>query len=116
MSRVSETYAYLRANHRCVQCRKVDAYTLNGRAYCAECTAYRNAYYARRWKARPDVRADNQRRVTEFLQKRRDQGLCPSCGRKSEPPYIYCAACRAKRRRLWQEYYDRKKQREEKNR
>lgn len=98
MSTTAETYAYLRENHRCAQCRKVDAYTLNGHVYCAECTEYRRRYYQKRRKD-PERREKILRQANEFMADRRRQGLCPRCRRKSEPPYVYCAACRGKDRR-----------------
>lgn len=35
----AEQRAFAKAHHRCAQCLRQDAYTLNGRYYCADCAA-----------------------------------------------------------------------------
>lgn len=90
-------YAYLKAVNRCVRCLKQDAYTLNGRAYCAECEELNNVH----WKK---YRARNRNQVNEHAneryQRRKDSGLCPRCGRPKDHGgnSPYCKPCMAKRR------------------
>lgn len=46
-------------------------------------------------------------RQAEWQDKKRAQGRCPTCGRKSRPPYVVCPKCRAK---ALMRYYARKAQ------
>lgn len=92
-----QSYNYLKTVRRCVQCGKQDAYTLNGRTYCAECMEWRNAYYQKR-REDPEYAKKWADRSTERRRRFRESGLCPRCGKKPEPPYSLCAKCRAKNR------------------
>lgn len=71
---------YLILNHRCVKCTKQDAFTINGRHYCAECVDKANER-SRRWRQNPanmqKVRDAQNKRVAE----RRAAGLCIQCGK-----------------------------------
>lgn len=102
MGVIKANYRYLRSVHRCVQCGTVDAYTLNGRAYCADCAEWRRNYYNNRRK-RPDVREKANQQLRDRTEKWRSQGLCTSCGRKTDPPYKTCSRCRYMARAKYRE-------------
>lgn len=96
--RSKTAYEYLKATHRCVRCRKRDAYTLNGRIYCAECAELQRLYQKKR-RENPEIREKLINYSRQYAQARREAGLCTSCGRKTVPPYVTCPVCRMKRRR-----------------
>lgn len=86
-------YRLYKRLHLCVQCHEMDAFTIGGRAYCADCTE-KNKTYRQRWyeKHKAD---DNERR-----RKQRDQwralGLCTHCGKPLPEGHRYrtCDRCR----------------------
>jgi hypothetical protein len=43
-----------------------------------------------------------------YRQKKREKGLCPACGRKPDPPFIYCEYHRKKRREAAYKYINKK--------
>lgn len=83
--------------HICTRCGLEDAYTIAGRSLCADC-----AEKARQCKAKQyEDEGKKQRMYSQHCngqQKRRDAGLCPTCGRPSTPGYSTCEYCRAKHR------------------
>lgn len=94
-----ERREWRREHHLCENCKTVDAYTLLGRRYCAECTGKRNAYERERRRRKPDemrLRAEAERAKRAM---RRERRLCTKCG-SSLPntgiyPYVMCERCRA---------------------
>ena len=91
-----ENYRYYKDRHRCVQCHRQDAFTLNGRAYCAD----RIDRYKEYRKTYESVHAE---RISDARKKQRAdraaQGLCTRCGRPADPGYKTCSYCRAYARR-----------------
>lgn len=88
--------AYYISRQRCVLCHTQDAFTLNGRHYCAECTEKMYAR-CRKNRERPEVMQavrDSQRRHNA---ERRAAGLCVACGRKTQDGKSYCARCAARK-------------------
>lgn len=68
-------------NGVCVSCGAVDAFTLNGRAECAECCE------KRRKRRNYQKKADQQR---EIYKARKAAGICVSCKKKAIPGMVYC--------------------------
>ena len=92
-----DTYYWLKQGHFCTKCRKQDAYTLNGRSLCYECSV-KDA------KRHRDKRISNNKEVRKHDREHRnsliEKGICPKC--KSRPltkGYKSCAYCRAKIRK-----------------
>jgi hypothetical protein len=84
-------YEYRRIQQRCIRCGKKDAYTMNGRAYCAECAEKRREnqkiYYNRHKR---EYIAKNKAKVDA----RREAGICVRCGKKpAAPGHVTCARC-----------------------
>lgn len=85
----------LRESHLCVDCKKQDAYTLNGHARCFECS-FKNSKQACKV-----AKVNQEKRKIDAKARRdrwRESGKCTRCGRV-KPPYdlhMTCAACRAK--------------------
>lgn len=65
----------------CVSCGAVDAFTINGRAECAECCEKRRK--CRNYQKK----ADQQR---EIYKARKAAGICVSCKKKAIPGMVYC--------------------------
>ena len=97
--------------HLCVDCKQMDAYTLNGRYKCAVC-AEKEAQRKRKW------RAENSNRSREISTKYRqlwsESGRCSRCGHKLPFGYTYkmCERCRKQtsrnnEERRWAENPDR---------
>lgn len=94
-----ENRRYWKAKGRCAVCGKMDAYSLAGRATCAECieaakTAMRK-YYA-------DHKAEVCAKQNARYEARKAAGLCVRCGstlREADGQHATCAACRAERRK-----------------
>lgn len=99
MGYYKDLYNTRRMLHRCVQCGKQDAFTLNGRVYCADCTEWRRMYYLKRAEARPEVLENARAHMATRRVALQEKGICPTCGkRKVTPPYATCDQCRAKAR------------------
>ena len=84
-------------HHICRQCGGQDAYTLNGRTYCAKCCEI-NSERKRKWRSEhPGANAETVRKNRE---KRKADGVCVKCGRpKSDGNHVLCSECRAKQHR-----------------
>lgn len=100
-------YAMLKSHHLCTRCKTQDAYTLAGRAVCADC-AEKMAEKAR------ERRKTNKRYLEIAKQRKRERienGLCPICGKPSDPAgeYKMCAVCRAKYAKQDAKYRDKVK-------
>lgn len=91
-----EWRAMLKAAHICRGCNQTDAYTLNGRTYCAECAA-KNAAAKQRWRERhPNIEAERQ---LERRTRLKNEGKCPYCGKQvSDKRFNLCTECRVKQR------------------
>lgn len=77
-----------KAEHRCIQCGKQDAYTLNGRSRCSVCSDKGKLADRKRYQTHNGPEA--QKKVRE---KRAANGLCVRCGRISPPGRRTCALC-----------------------
>lgn len=77
---------------RCVICGKTDAYTLNGRACCAECCEKQKKYNQNINKEKA------QQRKKKLYEERKLNHLCVHCGKALPDDYKYtnCEKCRAK--------------------
>lgn len=88
----SEYYKRIReiakAEHRCIQCGKQDAYTLNGRARCSVCADKGKVADRKRYQTHNGSEA--QKKVRE---NRASKGLCVRCGRIAPPGRRTCALC-----------------------
>lgn len=77
---------------RCIQCGEQDAFTLAGRARCAECAEKARIYNRERAaKHQAEINARNRR----YAEDRKAAGLCVKCGRPSDG-HSSCPICRAK--------------------
>jgi len=84
----------LKRHHLCVWCKQEDAYTMTGRALCAEC-AQKQAARLRKWRADNIETAHKQ--DAEKRAVRVEEGYCIKCGkRKAAPGHKQCKACTAK--------------------
>ena len=79
-------YNLRKKHHYCVRCGKQDAYTLNGRAKCFECTEKVNEYH--RNKKYDEKYAVKRKAIRD---ERKSQGLCIVCGKKAEAGRIRCS-------------------------
>lgn len=77
-----------KAEHRCIQCGKQDAYTLNGRARCSVCADKGKIADRKRYQTHNGSEA--QKKVRE---NRASKGLCVRCGRIAPPGRRVCALC-----------------------
>lgn len=95
MSR-KECYEAKKALRRCVQCGNQDAYTINGRTLCADCTGLKNEYQKRDYEKTKVKRAN---RMALRYEKLKSEGKCPQCTRKIDDiRFSLCSICRGKRR------------------
>jgi hypothetical protein len=101
----------LRDLHVCKSCKRQDAFTLNGRAYCAECAA-KNAERKRKWRG--ENPEESRARSRQSREKYAMENRCTVCGKPL--PYMCgfktCASCREHSRQLraekrWRENPDR---------
>ena len=86
----------LRNRHLCTRCKQMDAYTMTGRAFCAEC-----AEKAREKSQKIRENASRQQYQREYENGRREkcksEGICTSCRRRPAVlGFTECAWCRAK--------------------
>ena len=79
--------------HECTICGRIDAYTLNGRAACAEC-AQNERVRSREKHLKYNERINRKRR--ELYAQRRADGICTRCGkRKAGIENLMCDICAA---------------------
>lgn len=87
---------YRKMQKRCRECGKRDAYTENGRLYCAEC---RERVNERNRNLSPEHRAKKAEAKKALKEKRKAEGICPACGkRKMTKGFLSCDVCRAAHR------------------
>lgn len=91
-----EYHARKRA-HMCTYCGKQDAYTLAGRHCCYECAERRREKYEKGVYERR--KEEKLKKWKEKYESRKEQGLCPRCGRKAARGKTWCERCLAKRRK-----------------
>lgn len=96
----------LKREQLCVCCRKQDAYTLNKRALCADCSERIAAAQRERMAQNAGLAERKSLRSKELYNSRKEQGLCPKCGKRRPDGEhrIFCLACLARGRR-----YDKRK-------
>ena len=88
-------YSMRKKSSVCAKCGKEDAYTMNGRARCAEC-AEKLREQLRRYRETTYGLRKNEERGKQIYNRRKEEGKCISCGRKL-PRYeshARCAICR----------------------
>lgn len=86
---------YLQSVHRCRDCKKIDAYTLNGRTFCADCVA-RNTELKKE-KYNSSKCKETQKKIRE---QRKSEHKCTRCGKKLKKGYKFltCEQCRLETR------------------
>lgn len=91
-------YQFFRAAGLCVRCHEQDAFTMAGRARCAECMEISRAQKARHMAKNP---GENTARARDWYDRVKNEGRCVKCGRPVEDPayYVTCQRCRAKQRK-----------------
>ena len=96
------TYLYYKSHHICTSCRSRPARP--GRTKCEVC-ANREVQRMRRKYKRETVAQRAARRARENTAERarrhryKREGRCPICGKRVNPPNVYCIDCRLRRRR-----------------
>lgn len=72
----------------CGNCGKEDAYTMNGHAYCFECTEKKRMYYHNNKSHYSTVAKERRERL-------KSEGICVMCGKnKAIPEHTLCEKCR----------------------
>lgn len=94
---LAEYRQMLKKAHLCRECKKQDAYTLNGRTYCFECAEKMRTKKAEA-RSNPEKREKMLEQKRAQLQRYREQHKCTRCGRKVTAG-IMCGICRAIARR-----------------
>ena len=79
-------YNLRKKHHFCVSCGKQDAYTLNGKTRCYECSEKRKQSR----KLHPEWSKKNNDRVKKIRYERMVQGLCIDCGKPAEKGKLRC--------------------------
>lgn len=81
-------------------CSRCGKYRLFGdEKQCPECRAkIANDQTRHRKKNRESVNSNNREFMRNLRSRRKEQGLCPECGRKPSGGYITCGICRYKKR------------------
>lgn len=92
-----QTKQYLKYQHKCVHCWKMDAYTLNGHSLCADCIEKEAGYKRKARLKNPYKYRDEQKAIRD---KRRKEGKCTRCGRELPHEYSFktCPVCRIETR------------------
>lgn len=85
---------YLKGRQRCVVCAKQDAYTLAGRALCADCNDRNKGRWAAWWEKNRDRERDKQK---DRYRSMAEAGLCVKCGRERDRAGVYCRRCAARK-------------------
>ena len=88
-------YEYNKLHHRCVRCGQEDAYTMNGRSYCADCADKMNAINTKYYHAHSKERIAKEKEKVDAW---REAGLCIRCGKAPEPGRSMCVRCALKAR------------------
>ena len=93
-----EPYEYYKMQHRCTACGNRDAFTMNGRALCAECTEKNNRRALERYHANEAARKSKLEREKKTQDERRANGICIECGKRpvESDKYTRCEVCRSR--------------------
>ena len=85
----------LMEKHLCVDCKRQDAYTLNGRARCFECSEKNRE--GQRKRRNENLEAE-RKKSRDQRQQWREAGKCTRCGRDKPAWEVYavCERCRAR--------------------
>ena len=102
MTENGTTKRWLHEQGLCTVCKERDAFTMNGRWRCAECTEKFNAY-RREYDAR--TRGEKAERERLYREEHKKNGLCVQCSRPAEDGYLMCSYHRAKNRNRKQAEY-----------
>lgn len=86
-----------RKNHFCVWCLKQNAYTLNGRPLCFDCSAKMAKYKRDKWYSTKEATEERKAYRKQLRQKHIDNHECSVCGKKLPDGWIYkqCSRCKA---------------------
>lgn len=91
-----ELYHWLKERHLCTKCKRMDAYTMIGRAYCAECAKTGAEYKRTKYQTNEEFRERRKLESRERRQTRKSAGICICCGaRRASPGHTRCASCLA---------------------
>lgn len=96
-----ETYEWLKQHHLCTKCKNQDAYTLNGRVLCYECSCkdqkrLKKSY----WDKRTQVLIFKKEEY-EYYKK---LGICTRCHtRQAREGHTECSVCCGKRKKHYDE-------------
>ncbi len=82
----------------CRDCGQEDAYTMAGRTYCFDC-AKKQRIAKQKARNDPQTRRKMLDQHTHMKDTRKANGLCPTCGRKTDGEHALCPYCRAKARK-----------------
>ena len=89
--------------HLCRWCGGTDAYTLNGHAYCFECSEKKRLMERQRTADNPEQKKANNSR---WIERCKAEGLCIECGKPMNGgPHVRCDSCRAKYRNRHQKVF-----------
>lgn len=89
-------YQMRKRNHLCVCCGEKDAYTMAGRAVCAECAGKRDERFKERYKSL-EVAEHYRETMKKRYERLTEAGMCVRCGRNTaDKGYTTCGICRAK--------------------
>lgn len=91
------SYYYYKHLNRCVICGKRDAFTINGRSYCADCCEkikkHKNIHYLKN----KDKLSEKRKSLYYY---RKQNHICITCGKpfteEDDKKYAQCKKCRAK--------------------
>lgn len=99
-----ERYDTLKHLKRCVDCGKTDAFTLSGRAYCAECCEKQRKSKQKYSKRNKEKKRKSAKKLYE---ERKSNHLCVKCGKTLPDNYRYtnCEKCRVKLRQACERYH-----------
>lgn len=100
MIKISKKQFYQMRKHAgvCVDCGQEDAYTMAGRARCADC-AERCRANQERYSTDLEKRQIAADRTRERRHARKASGLCPMCGRKPMLGHVKCLECTLRQRK-----------------
>ena len=90
-------YNMYKSHNFCVKCRKQDAYTLNGHAYCFECIEMMK----NNKNITPEAKDRYNKTKAQLRACREENHLCKRCGKPLELSYPFknCPVCKAKMRK-----------------
>lgn len=91
-----ETYEWLKEHHLCTKCKKQDAYTINGKVLCYECSLKRNKQLKKYNLEHKEKARINRKEKYEYY---KQFGICTSCHRRTTSEgRTLCDICLSKNR------------------